>query len=108
MPQYLISFPSAAMQVSAEDLPEVARAANAVVDDMVAAGVLRSAGGLDESVPPVLVAADGTVTQGTYPQTRDLDGGMTVIEVGTRSEAEQWAAKVAAACRCDQELRELF
>lgn len=108
MPQYLISFPSSAMQVSAEDLPEVSRAANAVVEEMVAAGVLRSAGGLVESVPPVRVAADGTVSHDTYPETRNLDGGMTVIEVSSREEAERWAAKVAAACRCDQELRELF
>lgn len=105
---YLVSFPSNAMQVSAEDMPEVARAANHVVDEMKAAGVLLAAGGLADDVPPVRVAADGTVTAGTYPQTRDLDGGMTIIEVAKRDEAERWAAKIAAACRCDQELRELF
>jgi hypothetical protein len=45
-------------------------------------------------------------TEGTYPQTTELDGGMTVIDVETRDEAVRWAAKTAAACRCAQELRE--
>jgi hypothetical protein len=34
-------------------------------------------------------------------------GGLTVIDVPSREEAHQWAAKWAAACRCDQEIWEL-
>ena len=30
-------------------------------------------------VPPVLVDGDGTVTEGTYPQTKQLEGGYTVL-----------------------------
>jgi hypothetical protein len=48
------------------------------------------------------VAADGTVTDGP-PVTV---GGLTVIEVPSREEAHKWAAKWAAACRCDQEIWE--
>ena len=33
-------------------------------------------------------------------------GGLTVVEVPSREEALQWAAKIAAACRCAQEVRE--
>ncbi len=62
-------------------------------------------GGIDESVPPVRVAGDGTVTEGTYPETAHIEGGYTVLEVATREEALQWAAKIAVACRCAQELR---
>ena len=35
-------------------------------------------------------------------------GGFSIIEVESRDEALQWAAKIAAACRCAQELREIM
>jgi hypothetical protein len=109
MTRYLISFPSDAMaHIPDEDEPEVSRAAHAVIDEAKEAGVYLLAGGLDEDVEPVLVAADGTVTAGTYPQTRDLWGGVTVIDVPTREAALEWAAKIAAACRCAQEVREFM
>jgi len=63
-------------------------------------------GGLDEVVPPVLVAGDGTVTSGTYPETKTLSGGFTVIDVPSRESVLEWAAKIATACGCAQEVRE--
>jgi hypothetical protein len=54
---------------------------------------------------PVMVAGDGTVTADTYPQTKELWGGVTVVDVPTREAALEWAAKIAAACRCAQEVR---
>lgn len=105
MTKYLISFPSGAMDVSAEDLPAVSDASHAVVEEAKRAGVWVFGGGIDESVPPVLVDGDGTVTTGTYPQTRQIEGGYTVLEVPSRVEALEWAAKIAVACRCAQEVR---
>jgi hypothetical protein len=32
---------------------------------------------------------------------------MTIVDVPSREEALKWAAKVAAACRCAQEVREI-
>lgn len=55
--------------------------------------------------PPVLVSADGTVSTDIYPGS-ELKGGFTVLELPNREAAEQWARKIAAACRCSQELRE--
>lgn len=107
MAMYLISFPAEAMQVPADELPAVADAANAVVDEAKAAGVLLVAGGLDESVEPVLVGVDGSVTTGTYPRTKGFNGGFTVVDVPTREEALEWAARIAVACRCGQEVRHL-
>jgi hypothetical protein len=106
MTKYLISFPSGAMDLSGTDLPAVAEASHQVVQAAKDAGVWVFGGGIDESVPPVMVEADGTVTVGTYPQTRQLEGGYTVLEVPSRSAALEWAAKFAAACRCAQEVRE--
>ncbi|MGH3164546.1 MAG: YciI family protein [Trebonia sp.] len=109
MTRYLISFPGDAMvHIPDEAGPEVARAAHAVIDEAKAAGVYLFAGGLDEDVEPVMVAGDGTVTADTYPQTKEQWGGVTVIDVPTREAALEWAAKIAAACRCPQEVREFM
>ena len=105
MTKYLISFPGAAMDVPDEEMPAVADAAHAVVREAKAAGVWVFGGGIDEDVAPVLVAADGTVTGDTYPRTMQLDGGFTVLEVPSREAALEWAAKIATACRCAQEVR---
>jgi hypothetical protein len=105
MAKYLISFPSAAMIVPDGELEAVGRAAHAVIEEAKAAGVYVFAGGIDEGVPPVLVSADGAVAKGGYPWAPKLDGGFTVLELPTRDEAIAWAARLAKACRCDQELR---
>jgi hypothetical protein len=105
MSKYLISFPSAAMVVPEGEFGQVGRDAHAVIDQAKAAGVYVFGGGIDESVPPVLVSADGTVAEGGYPWAPPLDGGFCVLEVPTREEAVRWAARIAKACRCDQELR---
>lgn len=105
MAKYLISFPSAAMVVPDGELEAVGRAASAVIDEVKAAGVYVFAGGIDEDVPPVLVSADGTVATGGYPWALALDGGFTVLELPSPDEATAWAARIAKACRCDQELR---
>jgi hypothetical protein len=105
MAKYLISFPSAAMIVPDGELEAVGRDARAVIDEAKAAGVYVFAGGIDADVPPALVSADGKVAQGGYPWAPPLDGGFTVLELPSREEAVMWAARIAKACRCDQELR---
>jgi len=107
MTRYLISFPSGAMDhIRAEELPAVGEAAHAVVQEAMDAGVLVFGGGLAEDVDPVMVAGDGTTTAGNYPQTKEFNGGFTVLDVPSREAAVEWAAKFAAACRCAQEIRE--
>ena len=105
MTKYLISFPTAAMQVSAEDLPAVSAASHAVVREAKAAGVWVFGGGIDESLPPVRVDGAGAVAPGTYPQTARLEGGYAILDLPSRDAAVEWAAKLAVACRCAQELR---
>ena len=103
MTRYLISFDAHAMDhIADEDMPDVAKAAHAVAHEAVNAGVLLLAGGL-ESQRASVVATNGTVTDGPYPE---AIGGLTVVEVTSREEALEWAAKIAVACRCAQEVRE--
>ena len=105
MAKYLISFPSAAMVVPKSELETVGRDAHEVIEEAKAAGVYIFAGGIDGSVPPVLISAEGSVAEGGYPWAPSLDGGFTVLELPSREEAVAWAARIAKACRCDQELR---
>jgi hypothetical protein len=53
------------------------------------------------------VATDGTVTDGPFPETKAVVGGFSIIEVPSRDDALKWAAKIAEACRCAQEVREI-
>ncbi len=105
MSTYLISFPSGAMDLTGTDIETVAEDSHAVVAAARAAGVWVFGGGIDESVPPVRVAADGTVTPGTYPETARLEGGYSILDCPDRVTALEWAARFAAACRCPQEVR---
>jgi len=109
MTRYLISFPSGAMDhIPHEEFPAVGKAAHTVVQEAMDAGVFVFSGGLAEDVDPVMVARDGTITAGTYPQTQEFNGGFTVLDLPSREAAQEWAAKIAAACRCAQELREFM
>jgi len=96
------------MDVPAEDMPAVSDASRAVIREAKAAGVYVFGGGINSEVPSVMVAADGSCTSETYRETRELDGGFCVLELPSREVAVQWAAKLAAACRCAQELREFY
>ena len=107
MTQYLISFDDGAMTFPEEDLPAVAKAALAVDQQARDAGVFVFSGGLNSQRASV-VATDGTVTDGPYPETKEVIGGLTVVDEPSREEALKWAAKIAVACRCSQEVREFL
>lgn len=105
MTKYLISFPSEAMVLTAEEFPIVVADSHAVIEEAKAAGVYVFGGGIDEQIDPVLVTADGSVSTRIYPGS-ELTGGFTVLELPTREDAIEWARRIAVACRCAQELRE--
>lgn len=94
------------MDIPAEDMTAVSEASHAVIRNAKDAGVYVFGGGINNDVAPLMVAADGTVTNETYPQTKEFDGGFCVLELPSREDAVRWAAKIAKACRCSQELRE--
>lgn len=94
------------MDVPANEMAAVSEAAHSVIREAKQAGVYVFGGGIAEEVAPLMVAANGTVTNETYRQTKEFDGGFCVLELPSRDAAIQWAAKIAQACRCAQELRE--
>jgi hypothetical protein len=108
MTRYLISFDAGAMDhISDEDVPDVGKAAHAVVQEAVNAGVWVFGAGLERQRASI-VATDATVTDGPYPETKEVIGGFAVVDVPSREEALAWAAKIAVACRCAQEVREIL
>jgi hypothetical protein len=103
--RYLISFDEGAMTFPEEDLPAVAKAAHAVVDEAKRAGAWIWGGGLKGDAV-TLVGTDGSVTDDPYPQGKTQVGGFAVVDVPSREDALEWARKFAVACRCAQDVRE--
>jgi hypothetical protein len=107
MTRYLISFDDGAMKVPEEELQVVGDAAHAVVRAAQDAGVWIFGGGVERQ-KATIVAADGTVSDGPFPETKAVVGGVVIIDVPSRAAALEWAARFAVACRCAQEVREIM
>jgi hypothetical protein len=102
MTQYLILLGAHAMDhIPDEDMPAVGKAAHAVCQEAINAGVFVRASGVEGA--PIIVTVDGTVADDPYPE---AIGGVTIVDVPSREEALEWSAKVAAACRCSVQLWE--
>ena len=104
MTRYLISFDDGWMTFPEDELPDVAKAAMEVVKEAQDAGVWVYGAGL-ESQRASVVNTDGVVTDSPFPETKEVIGGFSIVDVPSREEALEWAAKIAAACRCAQEVR---
>lgn len=107
MNRYLISFDDGTMIIPEEDMPAVGEAAHRVVSEAKEAGVWIFGGGLLRQTASI-VGTDGSVADGPDPETKVAIGGFSILEVPSREEALAWAAKIAAACRCAQEVREIM
>ena len=108
MPRYLISFDDGAMDhIPDEDWAAVGEASHKVVREAKAAGVWIFGGGVQRQ-QSTIVATDGTITVGPVPERKAVIGGFSIIEVPSFEEALVWAARIADACRCAQEVREIM
>ena len=108
MPRYLISFDDGSMDhIPDEDWAAVGEASRAVVQEAKDAGAWIFGAGIERQQATV-VGTDGAVTDGPDPQTKAAIGGFSIIEVPSRAEALDWAARIADACRCAQEVREIM
>ena len=108
MPRYLISFDDGSMDhIPKQDWPAVGESSHAVVRDAKAGGVWIFGGGVQRQRSSI-VATDGTIADGPVPEKKAVLGGFSIIEVSSRDEALMWAARIARACRCAQEVREIM
>jgi hypothetical protein len=107
MSRYLISFDDGAMDSLQDELSDVGEAAHDVVRAAQEAGVWIFGGGVQRQRASI-VGTDGTVTDGPFPEIKAVIGGFVIIDVPSRQEALEWAARFAVACRCAQEVREIM
>ncbi|MBW9205365.1 hypothetical protein KV102_00160 [Mumia sp. zg.B53] len=109
MARYLISFADGTMNLSPDELAQAAIDSHAVVDEAKQAGVWVFGGGIDSGeVSGVTVSTDGRAVPITEPARRPPVGGFSIVDVASYEEACGWAAKIAAGCRCEQEVWELM
>jgi hypothetical protein len=66
-------------------------------EELIRAGVLVAAEGLDDAAQTVVVDHTGetpVVTDGPYGETKELFGGFYLLDVATKEEAVEWAKRV--------------
>lgn len=85
------------MTFPAEDLPDVARSANA----SSRRGRGRRSMGVRRRVDGFQVGTDATVSESPSKGKRTFVGGFAVVDVPPRVQALEWAAKIAAVERCE-------
>lgn len=110
MPKYLLIMrgtdeSNAAMMAGIDEMMATTRQ---FIEEMVKAGVLLAAEGLDDPRQGVVVDFSGpapVVTDGPYGETRELFGGFFMVEVASKQEAIEWAKRVPAAGGAKIEVR---
>ncbi len=110
MPQYLVTgylpdnFDPATMT---EDKIEAIHALNR---EMIAAGIRKFACGLSPQATTLRPQPNGEVliTDGPYIETKELAGGISILETATLDEALAWARKGAKVGGTPVEVREIF
>jgi hypothetical protein len=69
-------------------------------NDMIQAGVLVAAEGLDDAAEGVVVdysSEPPVVTDGPYGETKELFGGFWIVDVASKEEAVEWAKRAPMA-----------
>ena len=110
MPKYMLIMrgtdeSNAAMMASIEE--GIART-RLFIEEMLKAGVLLAAEGLDDPGQGVVVHFTDeapVVTDGPYGETKELFGGFFLLEVASKQEAVEWAKRVPAAPGSKIEIR---
>ena len=91
--------------------PEMFEAMGKYNEELVKAGVLLAADGLQPSSEGGQVSFDGgrpTVTDGPFAEAKELIAGYWVIQVKSKEEAVEWASRVPFADGEALELRQVF
>jgi hypothetical protein len=82
------------------DFEEIIEAMGRFNAEMISAGVLVAAEGLDEASKGVVVdysSQPPVVTDGPYGETKELFGGYWILDVASKEEAVEWAKRAPMA-----------
>lgn len=110
MTRYLMSvcYPEGSTAPSAEDLEVITRDVTDVHRQLAAEGAWVFGGGLhDPSTATVVTTRDGTTvtTDGPFVDTKEVIGGLSIIDVADLDAALRWAERMSAATTCPIEVR---
>jgi len=78
------------------DFDEILESMGRFNDEMISAGVLVAAEGLDDASQGVVVdysSESPVVTDGPYGETKELFGGFWILDVASKEEAVEWAKR---------------
>ena len=81
------------------DMTEMLETMGRFNDELIQAGLLLAAEGLDDAAAGVVVDYSSTppvVTDGPYGETKELFGGFYLLEVASQEEAVEWAKRMPA------------
>ncbi|GIE85855.1 YciI family protein [Actinoplanes regularis] len=90
------------------DIDEMMATTREFIEEMIKAGVLLAAEGLDDPGKGVVVDFSGetpVVTDGPYGETKELFGGFFLLDVASKEEAVEWAKRVPSARGSKIEIR---
>jgi hypothetical protein len=82
------------------DFGEIIEAMGRFNEEMISAGVLVAAEGLDDASQGVVVdysSKPPVVTDGPYGETKELFGGFWIVDVSSKEEAVEWAKRAPLA-----------
>jgi hypothetical protein len=82
------------------DFDQIMEAMGRFNEEMISAGVLLAAEGLDDAAEGVVVdysAQPPVVTDGPYGETKELFGGYWIVDVASKEEAVEWAKRAPLA-----------
>ncbi len=82
------------------DFNEILETMGKFNEEMISAGVLLAAEGLDDASQTVVVDYSSTppvVTDGPYGETKELFGGFWILDVSSKEEAVEWAKRAPMA-----------
>ena len=110
MPQYLISGYLPENYDPSAETEETIEAIHALNREMIAAGVRKFACGLSPKATTLRAQPNGEVliTDGPYAESKELVGGLSILETADLEEALAWARKGAKLSRAAIEVREIF
>jgi hypothetical protein len=90
------------------DFNEILEAMGKVNDELIRAGVLLAAEGLDDAKEGVVVDFTGdtpVVTDGPYGETKELFAGYYILDVASKQEAIEWAKRAPMTAGTKTEIR---
>lgn len=93
---------------SPEQMQQTYKSVDAYNDELRKAGAWVFAGGLEPTSTAAVVRAQGgqvVTTDGPFAETKEQLGGFWVIDVASRDDALDWAARGSAACGGPVEVR---